>query len=664
MDEKVQEKMALTTAVQSSTPSILVLGADFVALELLQAQIELRGLQGCVEIVVSAAVTPVALDTEAADLVIWHGPIAEILPACFSKGIPVILIGELNAAELRDEDQTLPSSYTVMELIDAVGRVVEFPWPTEIFDELRSETKLSETERRYRDLFNRGGDAVLLIEEKTHTIIAANKQAERLYGYASSELVGQYMLVIADPSNHVAIYKSASSLDSTSGSNSVAARRIHVKKDGTPMTVAVSGTLLAYGKFNIFQDILRDETERVCREEQLKKLVDERTLDLMHEQELLRHAQKMEALGQFTGGITHDFNNLLSIIIGNNELLNDHLRDDKEGLRLVQRSTAAAERGAQLTSQLLAFARQQPLEPECLDLASLVPDMRDMLRLVLDKSIELTFFCARHVRTVKVDKTLLQNAILNLALNARDAMASGGILAIEMGNVVINVEAARLFGDVEPGQYGYISVADTGEGMPPEVKEHIFEPFYTTKDVGKGTGLGLSMVHGFVTQSGGHVTVDSAPGHGTTFTLYFPDAGDLSHAPVPLQELVCEGTKKVETILVVDDEEKVRNIALARLRKLGYRTLEAENAHAALGILAATTDVDLVLTDLAMPGGISGVDLAKILRRDFPGTKVILSSGFAEGQALQGDRAIWLHKPYQIAELATVVRRVLDGQEG
>ena len=414
----------------------------------------------------------------------------------------------------------------------------------------------------------------------------------------------------------------------------------HRRKDGSTYPVEVHLQLMVTESPAVFAAIIQDITELERREA------------------ILLQSQKMEAIGQLTGGIAHDFNNLLSVIMGNNELLGRRLEDPRL-CRLLDNSTGAAERAAQLTSQLLTFARQQPLEPQIIDPNELVLEMMDMLQRTLGETIELEAILAPDIGRMLADPVQVHNALLNLAINSRDAMPNGGRLTIETSNVELDESAVKSRADAEPGHYVRLSVRDTGVGMSPEVRARVLEPFYTTKEQGKGTGLGLSMVHGFAKQSGGHVDVYSELGLGTAISLYLPNA---SAAPVmQLQSAPEEAATAIgETVLVVEDDPNVREVTVDRLEHLGYTIIEAENAKRALDELEAGTKVDVLLSDVVMPGGITGVELVDEVRRKYPHIKAILSSGYAPDATRRVPKTPWLRKPYTLSELAQTLRQVLE----
>lgn len=382
----------------------------------------------------------------------------------------------------------------------------------------------------------------------------------------------------------------------------------------------------------------------------------------------LRQSQKMEAVGRLTGGIAHDFNNLLSVIVGNTQLLTRAMRQSPRLLKQAETALRAAMRGAELTRRLLAFARQQVLEPRVVELNALITGMYELLRRSLTGDIDIRLSLDAEVWPVKVDPGQLENAILNLAINARDAMPEGGVIEISSLNVTVaGTEGPPGRDALRPGDYAVVEIADTGTGMSADILKRVFEPFFTTKDVGKGSGLGLSMVYGFLKQSEGHVNVTSVEGSGTVVHLYFP----RTHAAIEKVSLNDAGATEIqgggETILVVEDNKEVRATAVEILSSLGYRALEAANGHQALERFIQHPDIALVFSDVMLPGGLLGAHLAAKLRERRPGLKVLLTTGFTESSImhrglLDGSLEV-LSKPYKVEDLARRVRAILDDRE-
>jgi signal transduction histidine kinase len=379
-------------------------------------------------------------------------------------------------------------------------------------------------------------------------------------------------------------------------------------------------------------------------------------------EESLRQAQKMEALGQLSGGIAHDFNNLLTVILGCSEAIGEQVSGDKKLAKMAEMIVGAARRGADLTQHMLAFARRQNLQPQPVDIDQLLKETEGFLRRALSAEIDLELIPSASSCVATVDPAQLDNALLNLCVNSRDAMSGGGKLTIAARRTSLDEEYAAQNADVQPGEYVQISVTDTGSGISPEHVGRVFDPFFTTKEVGKGTGLGLSMVYGFVKQSRGHVRIYSELGHGTTVNLYLP-ATDGPAIPIETREVSGAELGGTETILLVEDEYSVREFAKAQLESLGYHVLDAAFGAEALRLLQDHAEIDLLFTDVVMPGGISGGQLAREACRLRPGLKVLFSSGYAESSILHHgmlDRgADLLNKPYSRLDLARRIHKAL-----
>ncbi len=407
-------------------------------------------------------------------------------------------------------------------------------------------------------------------------------------------------------------------------------------------------------------------------QEHLEELVRERTRALEESEAerrkteaQLRQSQKMEAVGKLTGGVAHDFNNLLQVIAGNLQLLQRDVAGNERALARVQTATRAVERGAKLASQLLSFARRQPLQPLVVNLSRLVRGMDDMLRRTLGEEVELETVAAGGLWNTAIDPNQLENVIINLAVNARDAMNNAGKLTIEVGNTVLDERYCRQHPEVLPGHYVLLAVSDTGGGMSPEVLERAFEPFFTTKAEGRGTGLGLSMVYGFVKQSGGHIKIYSELGHGTTIKLYMPRALEAEASEAQVLTGPIEGG--TETILVVEDDAEVRATVVEMVGELGYRVLKAVDAQSALIILQSGVPVDLLFTDVVMPGTVRSPDLARQARVLHPDIEVLFTSGYTENAIVHGGRldagVQLLSKPYSREDLARKLRQLINHRQ-
>ena len=442
------------------------------------------------------------------------------------------------------------------------------------------------------------------------------------------------------------------------------------KQEHEDLVISAAG-LAAIGMDNarLFQALERELGERKRAEEELQRVnsgleqrVANEIAERMRMEETLRQSQKMEALGQLTGGVAHDFNNLLQVVSGNLQLLAGDVQGNERAQKRIENALAGVNRGSKLASQLLAFGRRQPLEPKVVNIGRFVTGMEDMLRRTLGEAIEIETIRSGGLWNALVDPTQIENALLNLAINSRDAMDGAGKLTIEVGNAYLDDTYSRQHDDVVPGQYVMLAVTDTGCGMEPAVLAQVFEPFFSTKPVDKGTGLGLSMVYGFVKQSGGHVKIYSEVGQGTTVKLYFPrirQAEDVivggDYGPV------AGGT---ETILVAEDDDQVRNTVVELLGDLGYSVLKAKDAAGALTVIESGAAIDLLFTDVVMPGQLRSTELVRQVRERSPEIAVLFTSGYTENSIVHGGRldegVELLTKPYTREALARKIRHVLN----
>jgi len=381
----------------------------------------------------------------------------------------------------------------------------------------------------------------------------------------------------------------------------------------------------------------------------------------LEEEQRQRQVQKMEAVGHLTGGIAHDFNNILTVIIGMTEILHAAIAHDPQLSTITRMIDDAAARGAEVTKHLLAFSRQQPLQPRDTNLNALVEETAKLLRPSLGEQIEIQTSLEEDAWPAFIDPNHLATAILNLAVNARDAMPEGGKLMLETGNVVLDDGYATANPDVRPGQYVMVAVTDTGSGIPEAIRDKVFEPFFTTKETGKGTGLGLSMVYGFVKQSDGHIKIYSEAGHGTSIKLYLPRASGTAAWPEPAAHVEIRGGD--ETILVVEDDPLVREYISTQLAHLGYRAILAANGSEALAQVDNEIAFDLLLTDVIMSGGMNGRQLAEAVLARRPDARVLFTSGYTENALLSHGRlepgVLLLPKPYRRSDLARMIRVAL-----
>jgi signal transduction histidine kinase len=400
--------------------------------------------------------------------------------------------------------------------------------------------------------------------------------------------------------------------------------------------------------------------EAFARLETTLEELQHQTAERLNAEEMLRQSEKMRALGQLTEGIAHDFNNLLGVIIGCVEILADVVRDMPDHADQAHEELNSALSGSLLTRRLLAVGRNQPLQPQRIDLNVLLSGEVEMLRRTLGEGIRITAVRAPELWCTSADPSQIGDALLNLALNARDAMPNGGDLAIEAANVHLDAQSAAAYGEVGEGDYVVLTVTDTGTGMPQSVVQRAFEPFFTTKPPSVGSGLGLSMAYGFAKQSSGHIDIENTVGVGTQVRLYLPRADEQTMEVTNAPPMAVFDPRGSETILLVDDYQTLMEVTRRHLTALGYRVIAAVGAPSALAILESGETVDLLFTDVVMPGGMSGPELAEATRRSRPGLRVLFTTGYAAEPSEQHGRQV-LRKPYDRRDLARAVRTVLDG---
>jgi PAS domain S-box-containing protein len=516
-----------------------------------------------------------------------------------------------------------------------------------------SQTILEDTERRFQLLIEAVTDYAIYMLDPLGNVVNWNPGAERIKGYTRDEIIGRPLSTFYTPEDlQEGVPKRALTIALETGKYEAEGWRM--RKDGSRFwaSVAINAIKDPDGRHLGFAKITRDLTER--------RAADERA----------RQAQKMEGIGQLTGGVAHDFNNLLTIIIGNLETVQRNLGKSPLDVERLQRSTDNAMRGARraesLTQRLLAFSRQQPLDPKPTDLGRLVTGMSDLLRRTLGEQVTVETVLSGGVWRALADPNQLELAVLNLAVNARDAMPEGGKLTLETANVYLDDKYAASQAEVVPGQYVMLAVTDSGSGMTDEVKAKAFDPFFTTKDVGHGTGLGLSQVYGFVKQSRGHVKIYSELGEGTTIKLYLPRARALEQDAEDVGgKSVARGAKS-ETVLIVEDDADVRGYSCDTLSELGYTVLSAENGAAGLRILSANPDIRVLFTDVGLPGGMNGRQLAEEARKRRPDLKVLFTTGYARNAIVHEGRldpgVDLITKPFSQAALAEKLRDIIDAK--
>ena len=554
------------------------------------------------------------------------------------------------------------SRFWALVVLDAIkdeqGRLIGFAKVTrDITERQQAHLDLLESERRYRRLIEAVIDYAIFQLDREGNVASWNPGAERIKGYAPNEIIGRHFSQFYTPEDlEIGVPKRA--LAEAAEHGRFEAEGWRMRKDGSRFwaSVVIDRIVDEEGHIVGFAKVTRDLAERKHAQDELKQV-----------QEQLVASQKLEAVGQLSGGIAHDFNNLLMIVLGNIETAERNARH-LAGSSNLQRSLAHAKRGAQraaaLTSRLLAFSRRQALDPKPINVNNFLNGVQEFLQRTLGERVEVEAVGSAGLWQIEADANHLESAIINLAINARDAMPEGGKLTVEAVNVAADDDYSRLNPELSPGQYVAICVTDTGSGMAADVVDHAFEPFFTTKEPGHGTGLGLSQVYGFVKQSGGHVKIYSEIGHGTSIKMYFPRYHGALQAAVSEPDDVLPEGEKVETILVVEDDADLRAYVSDVLRDLNYRVVSAPSAQGALTILLQEEPkVSLLLTDVVMPG-INGRELGRRAQQIRPGLKILYMTGYSRNAVVHQGRldegVDLLEKPISQAKLALRVREVLD----
>ncbi|MBM6593386.1 PAS domain S-box protein [Microvirga sp. BT291] len=536
----------------------------------------------------------------------------------------------------------------------ATGELIGFGKVTRDMTERKiAQESLRRSEEQFRLLVQGVTDYAIYMLDPEGRVSNWNTGAQRIKGYTEDEIVGRHFSQFYTPEER-ALGLPAVSLRTAAQEGRFEKEGWRVRKDGTRFWAGVvidpiigpDGTLIGYAK------ITRDLTERRQTQEALEQA-----------RNALFQSQKMEAIGQLTGGIAHDFNNLLTVIVNGLDLLSRRL-DDPKDIKILEGMHRAAERGSSLNHQLLAFARRQPLKPEIANPNAIIAGFEAVLRRAGGERVHMELSLAQRLSPVKVDIPQFEAALLNLVVNARDAMPEGGTIALASGNVQLDTVRARKLG-LEPGPYVSVAVTDTGSGIPDELKNRVFEPFFTTKEVGKGTGLGLSQVYGFVTQSGGQIEIESELGHGTRMTLLIPatDAdGEIENGAAEDDD-ARPARSTLGTALIVEDQPDVLDIAVQIFESLGYDVLTAINAAEALDVLRQDVTIDVLFSDVVMPGDRNGVELAREARRMRPGLKVLLASGYPMSALDKADlsEVSFISKPYRWTELDEKLRVLRTG---
>jgi PAS domain S-box-containing protein len=554
------------------------------------------------------------------------------------------------------------SRFWALVVVDAIrgeqGQVIGFAKVTrDITERQQAHNELLESERRYRRLIEAVVDYAIFQLDPAGNVTTWNPGAQRIKGYDPDEIIGRHFSRFYTPEDvQLGVPKLA--LAEAAEQGRFEAEGWRMRKDGSRFwaSVVIDRITDEAGELVGFAKVTRDVTERKQAQEELQRV-----------QLQLAASQKLEAVGQLSGGIAHDFNNLLMIVLGNLETAERNSRGLAESMNL-QRALANAKRGAQraaaLTSRLLAFSRRQALDPKPINLNIFLNGLQEFLQRTLGEPIEVQTVGSAGLWSIEADTNHLESAIINLGINARDAMPDGGKLTVEAVNVLADEDYCRVNPELSPGQYVIVCVTDSGTGMTADVINHAFEPFFTTKEPGQGTGLGLSQVYGFVKQSGGHVKIYSEVGQGTSIRMYFPRYhGDARPVDSDSDELRPEG-EKLETILVVEDDADLRAYVSELLRDLNYRVVPASSAQAALTILLQEEPkVDLLLTDVVMPG-INGRELGRRAQQIRPGIKILYMTGYSRNAVVHQGRldegVELLEKPISQAKLALRLREMLD----
>jgi PAS domain S-box-containing protein len=509
----------------------------------------------------------------------------------------------------------------------------------------------------YERLVQSVADYAIYMIDSEGRVASWNAGAERIKGYAAGEILGRHFSQFYTPEDRDAGVPRRA-LETAARDGRFTSEGWRQRKDGSRFwaNVVIEPIRDEGGSIIGFAKITRDLTERHEMEQALQR-----------SQQALFQSQKMEAVGQLTGGLAHDFNNLLTGITGSLDLMRTRVAQGRiqELDRYIAAAQGAASRAAALTHRLLAFSRQQTLEPKAVDANRLVSGMEELVRRSVGPAIVFESVCAVGLWPCYCDPNQLENAILNLCINARDAMPDGGRLTVETANSWVDDAVARER-DMPSGQYVAICVTDTGCGMPPDVLARAFDPFFTTKPMGQGTGLGLSMIYGFAKQSAGQVRIYSEVGQGTTVKIYLPrhygQAAEAADAQAPVQLPRAEAG---ETVLVVDDEPTVRMLVGDTLAELGYQAIEAADAASGLKVLESDAEIDLLITDVGLPGGMNGKQMADAARRTRPNLKVLFITGYAENAALSnGHLEPGMHvlsKPFAMDKLASRIRSIIEG---
>ncbi|MCS0580153.1 PAS domain S-box protein [Massilia pinisoli] len=555
---------------------------------------------------------------------------------------------EAEGWRVRKDGSHFWASVVIDPILDDDGQLLGFAKITrDISDKKLAREALRRSEEQFRLLVDSVIDYAIFVLSPEGLVTTWNAGARNIKGYTADEVIGtHFSRFYADEDRRAGLPEHV--LATAREHGRFHGEGVRVRKDGSRFRadVVVDAIRDAEGRLVGFAKITRDVTQRVQLEEA---------------RHALQHAQRLEAVGKLTGGVAHDFNNILQVIGGCLQLLGGAVAGQPSGQRHLQMALGAVDRGAKLSSQLLAFARRQPLQPYVLNPGRIVRNMEELVRRAVGEHVEVETVASASLWNTMLDPHQLENVVLNLAINARDAMPGGGKLTIELSNTMLDDTYVSAAHEVPSGQYVLLAISDTGTGMTPDVRERAIEPFFTTKGEGQGTGLGLSMAFGFVKQSGGHFRIYSEVGHGTTIKAYFPRALEAEQTlPEPVASEVRGGT---ETILVVEDDPNVQATVVGMLTELGYHVLRADDADVALAVLKAGVCCDLLFTDVVMPGKLKSTEMVRQAKALLPDLKVLYTSGYTQNAIIHGGRldpgVELLSKPYRREKLASKVRHLL-----
>jgi PAS domain S-box-containing protein len=562
---------------------------------------------------------------------------------------------ETEGWRVRKDGTRFWATVVIDPILGESGKLLGFAKITrDITDRREAAEALRQSEQQLRLLVQGVTDYAIYLLDAAGNISNWNSGAERIKGYSANDVLGtHFSRFYIESDRQAGIPQKALSTAKNEGRFEQEGWRL--RKDGSRFLAHViidsivdaDGTLLGYAK------VTRDITEK-----------EEARAALQRSEQALQRSQKMETIGKLTGGVAHDFNNLLQVISGNLQLLALDLPGNERALRRLNNAMAGVNRGAKLASHLLAFGRRQALAPKVANMGRILSDLDDMLQRSLGEAVEVETVVTGGLWNTFVDIAQVENALLNLAINARDAMNGSGKLTIEVGNAYLDDAYVRSHTEVSAGQYVVLAVTDTGSGMTPEIIRQAFEPYFSTKPEGQGTGLGLSMVYGFVKQSGGHIKIYSEVGHGTTVKIYLPRSLESEDLAAPVDTRLVTGGS--QTILVAEDDEQVCATVVEMLGGLGYQVLKANDATAALAIIESGIHIDLLFTDVVMPGPLRSPDLARKARERLPNIAVLFTSGYTQNAIVHGGRldpgVELLSKPYSRNELASKIQHVIANQ--